>query len=617
MGTNRVVGEEKHKMLRKHFLISLKGTGRKEWLLLIGLTMIYAIIALYHLGSLSAPQKYWHSASAGDGFTVEFGSTQRLERMNSFGGIGENKFRVEFSTDNTHWSNPITIDQNYIKNFTWNVAILDVTAKYAKVTAEKPGLELEELVFYTIGSDKPVPIKSVISNGGGIEGNQDPNRAFDEQNKAVFNPGYRDGTYFDEIYHARTAYEYLHGIKPYETTHPPLGKLLISVGILLFGMDPFGWRIVGTVLGIMMIPIIYMFARRLFGKKEYAFAAAFLMTFDFMHFTQTRIATIDVYGVFFIILMYYFMYRYYMLNFYVAPLKQTLLPLLWSGLFFGIGAASKWIAIYGGAGLALLFFLSLYERYREYDHAKIKLRHGKLGSKPKQSILTDHHRKIIASFPQLSLKTIAWCTLFFVIIPIIIYAASFLPALLAHGETLSFKRLIQYQTSMYEYQTQLKATHPFSSTWYQWPLMSKPLWYYAGQYVQTGLTSTIVAMGNPAIWWTGSAAVIASIFIAYRRKDRGMFVVLVAFFSQYIPWIFVKRLTFIYHFFAMVPFLILCLVYVIQYGIEERKWHKQIIYAYFAVVLILFIMFYPALSGMEVSRNYVNKWLLWFSTWHF
>lgn len=38
--------------------------------------------------------------------------------------------------------------------------------------------------------------------------------------------------------------------------------------------------------------------------------AIVLFAADFMHFAQTRIATIDVYITFFIILMYYFMYDY-------------------------------------------------------------------------------------------------------------------------------------------------------------------------------------------------------------------------------------------------------------------------------------------------------------------
>ena len=41
-----------------------------------------------------------------------------------------------------------------------------------------------------------------------------------------------------------------------------------------------------------------------------ALCGAALFTFDFMHLVQTRIATIDTYGVFFILVSYYFMYRW-------------------------------------------------------------------------------------------------------------------------------------------------------------------------------------------------------------------------------------------------------------------------------------------------------------------
>src|SRR5438105_2798603 len=42
---------------------------------------------------------------------------------------------------------------------------------------------------------------------------------------------------FDEVYHARTAQEYLRGLEPYEWTHPPLGKLLIAIGVWMFGFN--------------------------------------------------------------------------------------------------------------------------------------------------------------------------------------------------------------------------------------------------------------------------------------------------------------------------------------------------------------------------------------------
>ena len=38
----------------------------------------------------------------------------------------------------------------------------------------------------------------------------------DEQDQISLNPSYYDSTYFDEIYHARTAYEQLKGYRIYE-----------------------------------------------------------------------------------------------------------------------------------------------------------------------------------------------------------------------------------------------------------------------------------------------------------------------------------------------------------------------------------------------------------------
>ena len=71
----------------------------------------------------------------------------------------------------------------------------------------------------------------------------------DEQEQVPLYFGYETSAYLDEIYHARTAYEHLLNLEPYENTHPPLGKYLISLGIRLFGMNPFGWRCVGTLSG--------------------------------------------------------------------------------------------------------------------------------------------------------------------------------------------------------------------------------------------------------------------------------------------------------------------------------------------------------------------------------
>ena len=119
-----------------------------------------------------------------------------------------------------------------------------------------------------------------------------------------------NSSYFDEIYHASTAWEHLHGIWPYEISHPPLGKEILSLGILLFGMTPFGWRFSGTLVGILMLPAMYRFLKRLFGTGRVPVLGTALLASGFLHYVQTRIATVDSYAVFFILLMYDAMYAW-------------------------------------------------------------------------------------------------------------------------------------------------------------------------------------------------------------------------------------------------------------------------------------------------------------------
>ncbi len=205
--------------------------------------------------------------------------------------------------------------------------------------------------------ERLLPIQSVT-------GCETPQNLTDEQDLVPALPTYENGTYFDEIYHARTAYENVHRIEPTETSHPPLGKLFIALGTMIFGMNPFGWRVMGNLFGILMIFAIYLLARRILKKPWFAFIAAFLLTFDFMHFTQTRIATIDSYPVVFILLSYYFMYCFYAGNYQKTGLRQPLIALLCSGIFFGLACASKWTGIYSGIGLAAIFFVHMAGRLR-------------------------------------------------------------------------------------------------------------------------------------------------------------------------------------------------------------------------------------------------------------
>ncbi len=121
-------------------------------------------------------------------------------------------------------------------------------------------------------------------------------------------------------------------------------------------------------------------------------------------------------------------------------------------------------------GLAVLFFLDLVKKRKENP----------------------------SSFATFCKKMFPWCVLFFIIVPY--FCLWFILRILLPGPT-GIRDIWRHQLQMFNYHSKLEATHPFSSPWWQWPLMIRPIWLYQGKGLPPGQISSIVSLGNPAIWW--------------------------------------------------------------------------------------------------------------------
>ncbi len=417
---------------------------------------------------------------------------------------------------------------------------------------------------------------------------------------------YRSEAYFDEIYYFRTADEFLDGQPAYENTHPPLGKSLIAAGTFLFGRTPFGYRFMGTLFGVLMLPLLYLLARNLLNSPLLCSMVTLCFAFDFMHYTQTRIATIDVFIVFFIIAMYCFMERYLRLSFYDTDLKKTFLPLGACGIAFGLGISCKWTGFYAGAGLAILFFASLYRRFQEYRYA---------AEDPKGQSNGIEHSYILQCFETNTLKTIGFCMVFFVAIPLTIYILSYLP-FRDYSQDGLLSRMWNNQFTMFNYHSKLEATHPYSSFWYEWPAMLRPVFYYAKN-SGNGMYQGISAFGNPMVWYPAIPAAAYTIYLAFKEQNKTAVFLTVGFLAQFLPWILVTRCTFLYHYFPSVPFLVLMIGFAV--GKLRPKIKPRSFYIlcgiYTLAVLWMFFMFYPVITGTPVSGEYVDKFLRWMDSW--
>ena len=606
----------------------------RDYLLMLAVTAVYSVVAFTNLGATQAPQTMWVSSQSGENIVFDLGETQPF-RMSYYGGICNSTFTVELSNDGESWTEPyhanyrqgeifrwlwyVPLNENLetVYNQTWDpgdgsayVTFASTaeayplqTARYVRITAQSAGLKLCEFGFQDANGEL-ITVQGLHRSGEYADYASDPSLLLDEQHTIPEVPSYYNGTYFDEIYHARTAYELLHGESVYEWTHPPLGKVLMMIGIQLFGMTPFGWRFMGALIGMLMLPLMYLLAKQLIKSTKLSFIAMCLMALDSMHFTQTRIATIDSYAVFWIMLMYLFMIRYMQMDWRQVSLKRSFIPLGLCGVTMGVAIATKWIGAYAAIGLAVMFFWKL---IREIVSA------GELRS----------------AYLKRALFSCIFCVGFFIIIPVLIYYFSHFwqlryEGVASFGDMFSkrwIKRVVELQESMLGYHAGLGGdTHYFRSPWYQWPVIWWPMWYYSGtEFMAEGMISSISCMGNPAVWWSGLAALIfVLVACAWRRRSpRAWIVVLIGFASQFLPWVLVPRSTFIYHYFASVPFIILCTVLALgrlrEISNTGFKWTAGVL---LVLSLVLFGAFYPLESGLPTLRSYA-QYLRWFKWYNF
>ncbi|MDR3209882.1 MAG: phospholipid carrier-dependent glycosyltransferase [Oscillospiraceae bacterium] len=588
---------------RFRFEFTLHPMGKRDALPLAVLLVVFLVADFWGLGGFTNPQTFYQFSDIGTPAVLSLPQTEHVSKIMYYTGLYTGHYRLEFSADGEIWAeapsadesrHPTAMPQTHADLFKWIYADMPeggFDARYLRITAVSAPLELGELVLYDVWGDR-IPMTA----DGRLA------LLFDETDVIPDAPSYMNSMYFDEIYHGRTAYETLRHIYPYETVHPPLGKTIIALGVELFGMTPFGWRVMGTLFGVLMLAALYVLLKNMFGKTSVAVCGTLLLGFDFMHFTQTRIATVDTYGVFFIILSYLFMYRFIAQE-HSRQLRKAMRPLALSGLFFGLGAASKWIMLYAAMGLAALYILRLVTDYSYYYETS---------AKP-----GEYSRRLLA--------TLGFSVLFFIVVPGIIYVLAYIPFGVGRGMSVRggmlwdkgyYKLIYDVNAGMFNYHKNLVAEHPYSSTWAQWLVDARPILYYRDTSMGGGLKSAFAAFGNPIVWWGGLVAMLTMLYLAIFERDRRALVILIGYFAQLAPWLFITRVVFVYHYFPSVIFLILAICHTFDTVLERAYFHaKRWVYGYTAAAGVLFALFYPSISGLAVPETYTRYVLRWFNSW--
>lgn len=394
------------------------------------------------------------------------------------------------------------------------------------------------------------------------------------------NFGYPSSLQFDEHHFVETARGYLKGQHDWND-HPPLGKLLILIGMNAFGDNSTGFRIPSWIAGMLTLGIGTAAAHRLFRTHWAALLAAGLLSADGFLIAYSRAALLD--------------------GFLTLASVSTLLVLsydigiAWSltaGAILGFAASIKF------SGVTVLLPL-LFGVWVSKKDARIKFQ-----------VL-------------LGIAAAAAC----------VYIATYSTGLGMTGKPHGIADVIADTRRLLKHHSDLTdMKNPATSGWSTWFLPVRPL--LLGFHEKQGAIRALTTLGNLATWWSAILLALGSVAVLLRLgwarvlsgtedesvhtdqpewittvtqfvvgNGRSVMVLLLTAVGFVAPWILTHRDSYIYHFLPAYASLVVLLGGFL--GWYERT-QPQRVFGFVVVVLLVAAVYAPLWAYVPVSQEAFN-----------
>jgi dolichyl-phosphate-mannose--protein O-mannosyl transferase len=467
---------------------------------------------------------------------------------------------------------------------------------------------------------------------------------------------------FDETYYVKDAWSLVHrgyeaawpsganesflggdvnvfGTDPAFVIHPPLGKWIIGLGMLVLGPESgWGWRITTALLGTAAVLVLMLVAKRLTRSTTFAVVAGLLMAVDGLAISMSRVALLDTPLTFFVLLGFLFVLIDRERT--MTRIAETVAarwdgdrppawgPVLWNrpwiiaaGAALGAASAVKWSGVWVLAGLGVYLVVTDALARRS---AGVQLWPG------------DALRQGAATFVLL------------VPVAFVVYLASWTGWLVTDGGyhrhaadaspatglwswvPLPLQSLWLDHVAMYEAAARITSGHAYASPAWQWPLLLRPTGMYYHQdalgvdgcAAPSGCVEVIASMPNPLVWWAGVAAVL---YLAWRFaivRDWRHALVLTGIAVTYLPWLFFpERTIFQFYTVLVLPFMLLALTFALRdiagpAGADtyRRLTGQRLVLVFLTVALALSVFWYPVISAVRVPYDFWHLHM-WMTTW--
>ena len=417
---------------------------------------------------------------------------------------------------------------------------------------------------------------------------------------------------FDEVFYPVFAFNYLED-KNFFSVHPPLGSYLLSLGIYLYHLlpwteaisfgitdiediNPLAFRWVSALSGVMLIYVGYKLALEIFNQRGFALLVALFLTLDGSLLVDSRFGLINI---------FFSLFGLMAMLFFIKGIKgNSLSYFALAGFLLGAAVSVKWNGLgFWLSGLLLTLQFFILHKY------------------------ITHHRDMKEVITIFHLKALGLVFLF----PFAVYLAFWLPDLLHNNSN-----LIDQHSQMisYHFENTDQKSHPYSSPWYTWPMMIRPIAYFFESGAQSGsiiidveVFKAIHLFPNPALnFFSLIAVVILSLkWIGYlseslcNRKIRDELYlssfILFGFYANFLPWALASRSTFIYHYQPAAIFSFFALAYFIYRLMQRNTFETRLLYSFTLVLILLSSIYWlPIQLGLEISdESFYSK--MWLDSW--
>lgn len=408
---------------------------------------------------------------------------------------------------------------------------------------------------------------------------------------AAWRLGLPSEPFFDEVHYVPAAREVLRWWQTgtggwLNPEHPPLGKYAIALGMALLGDNAAGWRIMPLIAGIVAIGAGM---RAMWHASESRFACvAFgvLLASGFPLLVQARIAMLDIFMAAFL------MAAAWQFAAAIREPETGRWRLALTGVMLGCALAAKWNA----ATLAVLPGLTFLI--------------ARAGAGRRRLLLSRRG----APVPGITLiEAFGWLGL----LPLVVYALAFLPAYgmgtFLRPSLVSEHGMMAAQIEMLRLQASVIEPHTYMSTWPQWVLNARGIWYL---YEFTdGAQRGVLLIGNPFTMLAGLPALAWCAWRGVAQRDWARLACVIGYGMSLGLWVIApKPVQFYYHYLMPSTFLLGALAL----ALDDLRTHPRLgwlAWGALAGSLAMLAVFLPILSAAPLEGPASFASWMWLEGW--